>query len=113
LLPGDSTTAALAANVQIRHGRRMTVSDSARTDPASLDDAILKVLTDAGGKTVSPPEIAVAIAAGGEWHGLLAPIRRSAVGLAQHGKIIIYRKGKPVDPEDFRGVYRLGLPRHD
>jgi hypothetical protein len=26
---------------------------------------------------------------------------------------VIYRKGKPVDPNDFRGVYRLGLPRHD
>ncbi len=25
----------------------------------------------------------------------------------------IYRKGKPVDPEDFKGVYRLGLPRRD
>jgi hypothetical protein len=26
---------------------------------------------------------------------------------------VIYRKGKPVDPLDFRGVYRLGLPRQD
>jgi len=26
---------------------------------------------------------------------------------------VIYRKGKPADPNDFRGVYRLGLPRHD
>jgi hypothetical protein len=25
---------------------------------------------------------------------------------------VIYRKGKPVeDPNDFRGVYRLGLPK--
>ena len=24
---------------------------------------------------------------------------------------MIYRHGKPVDPTDFRGVYRLGLPR--
>jgi Protein of unknown function (DUF3253) len=92
----------------------MTVSDSsARGAAPSLDDAILKVLTDAAGKTVSPPEIAVAIAAGGAWHELLVPIRRSAVGLAQLGRIVIYRKGKPVDPGDFRGVYRLGLPRHD
>ncbi len=35
------------------------------------------------------------------------------MALAQGGRLVIYRKGKPVDPNDFRGVYRLGLPRHD
>jgi len=78
-----------------------------------LDDAILKILTGAGDKTLSPPDIAAAISGGGDWHDLLVPIRRAAVSLAQHGRIVIYRKGKPVDPNDFRGVYRLGLPRHD
>ena len=29
------------------------------------------------------------------------------------GRLVIYRKGKPVDPNDFKGVYRLGLPRQD
>ncbi len=29
------------------------------------------------------------------------------------GRLVIYRKGKPADPSDFRGVYRLGLPRQD
>jgi hypothetical protein len=37
-------------------------------------------------------------------------VRNAAIGLARAGKITIYRKGKPADPEDFRGVYRLGLP---
>jgi hypothetical protein len=32
------------------------------------------------------------------------------VALARAGKIVIYRKGTPVDPDDFRGVYRLGAP---
>jgi hypothetical protein len=41
------------------------------------------------------------------------PIRRAAVALAQSGRLVIYRKGKPADPLDFRGVYRLGLPRQD
>ena len=36
--------------------------------------------------------------------------RRSAVKLSLEGRIVIYRKGKPVDPNDFKGVYRLGLP---
>ena len=49
----------------------------------------------------------------GDWHGLLMPIRRAAVALAQAGRLVIYRKGKPADPGDFRGVYRLGLPRQD
>jgi len=35
-------------------------------------------------------------------------VRRAAVKLALGGRLIIYRKGKPVDPNDFRGVYRLG-----
>jgi len=91
----------------------MTGSDSIHPEAPPLDDAILKVLHGAGGKTLSPPEIATAITAGGDWHDLLVPIRRSAVSLAQRGRIVIYRKGKPVDPSDFRGVYRLGLPRHD
>jgi hypothetical protein len=78
-----------------------------------LDDAILTVLARAGNKTLSAPEIAHGIAVEGDWHALLAPIRRSAVALAQAGRLVIYRKGKPADPNDFRGVYRLGLPRHD
>jgi hypothetical protein len=32
------------------------------------------------------------------------------VRLAKDGVIAIYRKGKPVDPDTFKGVYRIGLP---
>lgn len=103
----------LAARAAMRHGMVMTDSDSKTADTGSLDDAILAVLARAGAKTLSAPEIAHAIAAESDWHGLLVPIRRSAVTLAQAGRLVIYRKGKPADPNDFRGVYRLGLPRHD
>jgi hypothetical protein len=65
------------------------------------------------GKTLSAPELAQEIADDNEWHDLLMPIRRAAIKLACDGRLIIYRKGKPADPNDFRGVYRLGLPRHD
>ncbi len=88
-------------------------SAAAHPDPQSLEDAILATLRDSGAATLSAPEIALAIARDGEWHDLLAPIRRTAVALAQAGRLVIYRKGKPVDPADFRGVYRLGLPRVD
>ena len=97
----------------MRHGMVMNNSDSKTPRVKSLDDAILAVLARAGEKTLSAPEIAHAIADDESWHGLLVPIRRTAVSLAQAGRLVIYRKGKPADPNDFRGVYRLGLPRHD
>lgn len=90
----------------------MSPPDSTTSAP-TLEQALLDVLTRAGGKTLSPPEIAHAIAGDDEWHALLVPIRRTAVSLARAGRLVIYRKGKIADPDDFRGVYRLGLPRHD
>jgi hypothetical protein len=90
----------------------MSVSDSQPASPPPLEDRILDVLHSAAG-TLSAPEIAHAMQPEGDWHGLLMPIRRAAVALAQAGRLVIYRKGKPADPNDFRGVYRLGLPRQD
>jgi hypothetical protein len=89
----------------------MSVDDSPQAAP--LEQAILEVLMRKASDTLSAPEIAHAIAPQGDWHALLMPIRRAAVALAQAGRIVIYRKGKPADPNDFRGVYRLGLPRQD
>ena len=89
----------------------MSVDDSPQA--IALEDSILDVLMCAGAATLSAPEIAHAIAPEGDWHGLLMPIRRAAVALAQAGRLVIYRKGKLADPNDFRGVYRLGLPRQD
>ena len=92
----------------------MTPADSRPLpDPASLQSAILAALHRAGhDKTLSATDIAHDIG-GAQWHDLLHPIRRVAVTLAQAGRLVIYRKGKPVDPDDFKGVYRLGLPRQD
>ena len=47
------------------------------------------------------------------WRKWLQQIRSTAIGMARKGDLIIYRKGKPADPDDFRGVYRLGLPRSE
>lgn len=42
----------------------------------------------------------------------MQPVRRVAVRLTKAGRVQILRKGKPVaDPDDFRGIYRLSLPR--
>ena len=68
--------------------------------------------------TICPTDAAKAFAAArGEdalgWRSHLQDVRRAAVRLAREGRLVIYRKGKPVDPDDFRGVYRLGAPRDD
>jgi hypothetical protein len=69
-------------------------------------------------KTICPTDAAKAFAEQrGEddlaWRHHLTQVRRQAVALAMEGRLVIYRKGKPVDPEDFRGVYRLGVPSGD
>jgi hypothetical protein len=92
-------------------GMEMSEPDSKPDAALSFEDSLLDVLTRAGTGTLSPPEIAQRMVPGGDWHALLMPIRRAAVTLALDGRVTIYRKGKPADPNDFRGVYRLGLKR--
>jgi hypothetical protein len=43
-------------------------------------------------------------AIGADWHALLSPIRKAAVALAQAGRLVIYRHGKPVDDRFSRRV---------
>jgi uncharacterized protein DUF3253 len=84
------------------------------SDSRPLEMVIVSLCNDARhGRTVCPTDAAKAYAAArgeGElaWRSYLHQVRRAAVGLALAGKLVIYRKGKMVDPNDFRGVYRLG-----
>jgi hypothetical protein len=92
-------------------------SAPAQTDSPSLEDVILALCAEAGpGRSINPTDAAEAYAAArGEdalaWRGHLPRVRAAAVRLAEAGRLIIFRKGKPADPHDFRGVYRLGAPR--
>jgi hypothetical protein len=80
----------------------------------TVDDTILRLLDAAGsGRTISPTDVARALGAGPEWNLQMPQVRRAAIALALAGRIVIYRKGRLVDPNDFKGVYRLGLPRPD
>jgi hypothetical protein len=82
--------------------------------PTFTENAIFELLSAHGaGKTIAPEEVARAIAGDADWHTQLGTVRRAAVALALDGRLVIYRKGKAVDPSDFKGVYRLGLPRLD
>ncbi len=74
-----------------------------------LYDRILEICAAAGAeKSVNPTDIAMDLLDIG-WQALLPRIRVTAVHQAQAGLIQIMRKGRPADPEDFKGVYKLRL----
>ena len=85
-------------------------------DVSALEASMLALIAERGpDKTICPSDVARAV--GGnhpdQWGPLMQPIRKVAVRLAGDGRLVIYRKGKPADPANFKGVYRLGLPRED
>ena len=86
------------------------------SDPTAIETALLRLIGERGpGKTLDPTEVARAL--GGAhpdgWGPLMQPIRRVAVTLAEQGRVVILRKGRPVDPRNFKGVYRVTAPRDD
>lgn len=75
-----------------------------------IEVAILNLVEKRGsGKSICPSE-AAREAFGDARNGHMRHVRSAAVHLARNGHIEILRKGKPVDPENFKGVYRLALP---
>ena len=90
--------------------------DEKSTDPATISDevidgAIRSIVAERGtAKTACPSEVARRLAGPDEkrWRLLMKPIRARAVRLAKAGEIAIKRKGKAVDPDAFKGIYRLG-----
>ncbi len=106
----------LDADARRKHLALMTNDCRADDSPLSLEEVIFALCGAAkDGRTVCPTQAAQAFAAArGEdemgWRSHLTAVRRSAIRLAQSGRLVIFRKGKPVHPLEFRGVYRLGLP---
>lgn len=86
------------------------------SSPPRLADMMIDLCHKAGPtKTIDPADVARAFAEAANrpsvpWQGYLQTVRDTAVALAKEGKIVIYRKGAPADPDTFRGVYRLGAP---
>eukprot|EP01041_Mallomonas_annulata_P023456 gene23456-43975_t len=65
------------------------------------------------GRTIDPTQAARAVYTGEDpegWRKRLPSVRQAAIHLARSGQISIYRKGKVIDPNGFKGVYRLGVP---
>jgi hypothetical protein len=89
------------------------VTPPSSSSPEILRKAILDLLNNPqAGKSISPTEAARSLTGSDErqWSRLMKPLRMVAVEMAKAGEIEILRKGKPVDPSQFRGVYRLALP---
>ncbi len=78
------------------------------SDP--IETVILDLLAPlAPGKSISPEEAARAADPEG-WRRTLPKVRAVAIGMARDGRLVITRHGKPADPNQFKGVYRLRLP---
>ena len=81
-----------------------------------IEETIVALATARGpDKTICPSEAARAIAGNDPeaWSRLMPAIRRIAVRMMKAGRIVIRRKGKPVDPDDFRGIYRISVAEPD
>jgi hypothetical protein len=77
----------------------------------AFESAVLRLLAKIGpGESISPAEAAreASQETGVEWEQLLKAIRGAAVKLALEGRAVILLKGEAVDPEHFRGIYRVG-----
>ena len=86
-----------------RNDRRHMVSDEA------IAETMLRLAQASGPQgSTGPNDVAKALAPE-QWQTLTTRVRRIAIGLAQQGRLVILRKGKPADPADFKGVYRLRI----
>ncbi|RZJ96882.1 MAG: DUF3253 domain-containing protein [Brevundimonas sp.] len=61
------------------------------------------------GKSIDPAEVAKVLQPE-RWQRMMSKVRGVAVGLARDGRLVITKKGKPVDPAGFKGVIRFRLP---
>jgi hypothetical protein len=73
----------------------------------AITDAMLRIAAERGPeKSLCPTDVARAVSTE-NWRPLLGAVRKVAADLARQGKIEILRKGKPINPDEMRGVIRL------
>lgn len=84
-------------------------------NPDALRGLVLALCVARGaGKSICPSE--VARTAGGDpsdgarWRPLMRAVRAAAATLQEEGRIVVLRKGRPVDIRIAKGVIRLALP---
>jgi hypothetical protein len=94
-----------------------TADEKAQQPDDPVVDYILQAVADGG--EISPNKVAQALAADRAsetapkdiWRKYLLAVRQQAIHLARSGRLEIVRKGQAVDPNDFKGLYKLRLPR--
>lgn len=86
-----------------RNDRRHSISDEA------IVETMLGLAQAAGTAGSTGPNDVARSLAGENWQTLTGRVRQTAVNLAKAGRLVVLRKGKPVDPTAFKGVYRLRI----
>jgi hypothetical protein len=77
---------------------------------AAIEAAIFDLLgRSPAGRSISPQDVARAVDPEG-WRRQLSRVRGAAVALAREGRLVILRHGEPVDPDHFKGVWRMRSP---
>ena len=77
--------------------------------PDPIEASILALTTARGAdKSICPSEVARALHPGA-WQSMMTAVRQAAIRLSVAGRIDILRKGKPVPPDQVRGVIRLRI----
>lgn len=80
-----------------------------RVSDEEIREAILAHSRAAGpAGRVRPEDVAIALLPD-HWQTLTKRVRLASRQLAREGKVLILRKGEPVDPDEFKGVYRLRI----
>lgn len=78
------------------------------------EESILELIAAANpGRTIHPTDAARHMYKGTTpdgWMDKMTSVKHAAIHLARQGQISLYRKGKAIDPNHVKGVYRLGLP---
>lgn len=88
--------------------------EAAATIDAPVREAILRLCAAAGpGRSVDPSSVARELGGRPEevvaWRALLRRVRAETVALQEAGRVVVLRKGKPVDIRAAKGVLRLAL----
>ena len=69
----------------------------AKVDPQALGKA-----------SIEPAEVAKFLQPE-QWQRILPKVKTTALGMMRQGKLVITKKGKPIDPGKMKGVIRLRL----
>ena len=75
-----------------------------------IEDTLLGLLSQVRkDESISPNDVAKALGIE-NWQRELPKVRAVVISLARQGRLDILRKGKQVEPEGLKGIYRLKLP---